>query len=312
MRSLLFALTLLAGLAPLGASAADKLTVLLDWFVNPDHAPLIVAAEKGYFADQGLDVELVPPADPSAPPRLVASGQADIAVSYQPNLHMQVKEGLPLSRIGTLVETPLNSLVVLEDGPIAGIADLKDKTVGFSVGGFEDALLGAMLETAGLTLDDVKLVNVNFSLSPSLFAGQVDAVIGAFRNFELNQMEIEERPGRAFYPEENGVPVYDELVFIARNDALDDDRLSRFVTAVELATIWLTNHPEEGWDLFVAKHPELEDELNERAWFDTLPRFAKRPAALDTGRYARFAAFMKDRGLIEEIVPVETYAVELN
>lgn len=312
MRSLLFALTLLAGLAPLGASAADKLTVLLDWFVNPDHAPLIVAAEKGFFADQGLDVELVPPADPSAPPRLVASGQADIAVSYQPNLHMQVKEGLPLSRIGTLVETPLNSLVVLEDGPIASIADLKGKTVGFSVGGFEDALLGAMLETAGLTLDDVKLVNVNFSLSPSLFAGQVDAVIGAFRNFELNQMDIEERPGRAFYPEENGVPVYDELVFIARNDALDDDRLTRFVTAVEQATIWLTNHPEEGWDLFVAKHPELEDELNERAWFDTLPRFAKRPAALDTGRYARFAAFMKDRGLIEEIVPVETYAVELN
>lgn len=312
MRSLLFALTLLAGLAPLGASAADKLTVLLDWFVNPDHAPLIVAAEKGFFADQGLDVELVPPADPSAPPRLVASGQADIAVSYQPNLHMQVKEGLPLTRIGTLVETPLNSLVVLEDGPIASIADLKGKTVGFSVGGFEDALLGAMLETAGLTLDDVKLVNVNFSLSPSLFAGQVDAVIGAFRNFELNQMDIEERPGRAFYPEENGVPVYDELVFIARNDALDDDRLTRFVTAVEQATIWLTNHPEEGWDLFVAKHPELEDELNERAWFDTLPRFAKRPAALDTGRYARFAAFMKDRGLIEEIVPVETYAVELN
>ncbi|WP_436638885.1 ABC transporter substrate-binding protein [Microbaculum sp. FT89] len=312
MRSLLFALTLLAGLAPLGASAADKLTVLLDWFVNPDHAPLIVAAEKGYFADQGLDVELVPPADPSAPPRLVASGQADIAVSYQPNLHMQVKEGLPLTRIGTLVETPLNSLVVLEDGPIADIAALKGKTIGFSVGGFEDALLGAMLETAGLTLDDVKLVNVNFSLSPSLFAGQVDAVIGAFRNFELNQMDIEERPGRAFYPEENGVPVYDELVFIARNDALDDDRLSRFVTAVEQATIWLTNHPEEGWDLFAAKYPELNDELNERAWFDTLPRFAKRPAALDTGRYARFAAFMKDRGLIDEIVPVETYAVELN
>src|SRR5690606_19931927 len=110
---------------------ADKLTVLLDWFVNPDHAPLVIAKERGMFAAEGLEVELVAPADPSTPPRLVAAGQADIAVSYQPNLHLQVKEGLPLVRIGTLVETPLNSLVVLEDGPVQSIADLKGRTIGF-------------------------------------------------------------------------------------------------------------------------------------------------------------------------------------
>jgi putative hydroxymethylpyrimidine transport system substrate-binding protein len=312
MRPLLFATALLAALTPLCASADDKLTVLLDWFVNPDHAPLIVAAERGTFEKHGLDVELIPPADPAAPPRLVAAGQADIAISYQPNLYMQVKEGLPLSRIGTLVETPLNTLVVLEDGPIKEIADLKGKTVGFSVGGFEDALLGTMLETAGLTLDDVELVNVNFSLSPSLYAGKTDAVIGAFRNFELNQMDIDERPGRAFYPEETGVPVYDELILLARNDMLDDDRLPRFIAAVEEATIWLTNHPQEAWEQFIAAHPDLDNELNRRAWFATLPRFAKRPAALDTARYERFGAFMKERGLIDETVPVAEYAVELD
>jgi putative hydroxymethylpyrimidine transport system substrate-binding protein len=293
------------------AGAADRLTVLLDWFVNPDHGPLIVAEAKGYFTDRGLAVELVPPADPSAPPRLVAAGQADVAISYQPNLHLQVHEGLPLVRFGTLVETPLNTLVVLEDGPIDGLADLKGRTIGFSVGGFEDALLGQMLEGAGLSLGDVTLVNVNFSLSPSLFSGRVDAVIGAFRNFELNQMDIEGRPGRAFFPEEHGVPVYDELIFEAHRDSVGDDRLVRFLDAVEAATIWLTNHPQEGWELFVARHPELDDELNRRAWFDTLPRFAKRPAALDRGRYERFAEFMQARGLIDEIVPTESYAVEL-
>lgn len=307
----ILATVVMLGLSAAPASASDRLTVLLDWFVNPDHAPLVVAEAKGYFADRGLEVELVPPADPSAPPRLVAAGQADIAISYQPNLHLQVKEGLPLIRFGTLVETPLNTLVVLDDGPIQDLADLKGRTVGFSVGGFEDALLGQMLDGAGLSLDDVTLVNVNFSLSPSLFAGRVDAVIGAFRNFELNQMEIEGRPGRAFYPEEHGVPVYDELILEARRDMIGDDRLARFLDALEAATIWLTNHPQEGWELFVARHPELEDELNRRAWFDTLPRFAKRPAALDRRRYERFAEFMKARGLINEIVPVETYAVEL-
>lgn len=291
--------------------AADRLTVLLDWFVNPDHAPLVIAEERGLFAEYGLEVELVAPADPSAPPRLVAAGQGDIAITYQPNLHLQVKEGLPLTRIGTLVETPLNSLVVLDDGPIQEIADLKGGTIGFSVGGFEDALLGAMLEHHGLALDDVELVNVSFSLSPSVIAGRVDAVIGAYRNFELNQMDIEGHPGRAFYPEEHGVPAFDELIYVVRNDMLDDDRLSRFIAATEDATIWLTNHPDAAWELFVGAYPELDDELNRRAWPDTLPRLAKRPAALDAGRYQRFAAFMKARGLIEEIVPVESYAVAL-
>ena len=81
----------LTGLLVLGATpaqAGDKLTVLLDWFVNPDHAPLIVAREKGYFAAQGLDVDLIAPADPNDPPKLVAAGKADIAVSYQPQLHV--------------------------------------------------------------------------------------------------------------------------------------------------------------------------------------------------------------------------------
>lgn len=298
-------------LISIGSARAEKLTVLLDWFVNPDHAAFIVAQERGMFEAAGLEVELVPPADPSAPPRLVAAGQADLAVSYQPQLHVQVEEGLDLVRIGTLAETPLNSLVMLEKSGIKTIADLKGKTVGFSVGGFEDAVLGAMLKTAGLSLDDVNLININFALSPSLITGRVDAVIGAFRNFELNQLDIEGEPGIAFYPEENGVPVYDELILVASEDRLDDPRFKTFLDVTEQATLFLTNHPQEAWELFIKAHPDLDNELNRRAWTDTLPRLAKRPSALDTRRYERFAEFMLESGLITRIPPVEDYAVEL-
>ena len=290
-------LAVLLGLALAApAAAAEKLTLLLDWFVNPDHAPIIVADAQGYFAAAGLEVEIVAPADPNDPPKLVAAGQADIAISYQPQLHIQVDRGLPLTRIGTLVATPLNSLVVLADGPVKEIADLKGRKVGFSVGGFEDALLGAMLGHHGLKLEDVELVNVNFALSPALLSGQVDAVIGAFRNFELNQLALEGRPGRAFYPEEQGVPTYDELIFLANNAALDDARLGRFLDAVERGVQYLVNHPDESFELFVKGRPELDDELNRRAFADTLPRFALRPAALDHARYARFAAFLEAPG----------------
>ena len=293
------------------AAAAERLTVLLDWFTNPDHAPLYVALEKGYFAQAGLDVELIAPADPNDPPKLVAAGQADVAISYQPQLHVQVAQGLPLVRIGTLVATPLNCLAVLADGPIRSIADLEGRKVGFSVGGFEDALLRVMLERHGLTLDDVELINVNFSLSPALIAGNVDAVIGAFRNFELNQMDIVGHPGRAFYVEEEGVPVYDELIFVAHRERLDDPRLRAFLDAVEAATQYLVNHPDESWALFVKGRAELDDELNRRAWRDTLPRFALRPAALDTARYERFARFLESQGLIPKALPANAYAVEL-
>ena len=309
MRTLALALGLLL-LAPT-AQAADKLTVILDWFVNPDHGPLIVAREKGFFAAEDLEVELIAPADPNDPPKLVAAKQADIAVSYQPQLHLQVQEGLPLVRVGTLVATPLNSLVVLADGPVKSIADLKGKKIGFSVGGFEEALLGGMLEGHGLKLDDVELVNVNFSLSPALIAGQVDAVIGAFRNFELNQMDIVGRPGRAFFPEEEGVPAYDELVLLAHRDDLARPELRRFLRAVEAATAWTLNHPEEAWAVFKATDPALDDELNRRAWQDTLRRFAHSPAALDHGRYRRFAEFLAGRGLVKDPPPVATYAVDL-
>ena len=291
--------------------ASEKMTVLLDWFINPDHGPLIIAQERGEFSKRQIDVDLIAPADPNDPPKLVAAGRADIAVSYQPQLHLQIDAGLPLSRIGTLIATPLNSIVFLESSSIKSIADLKGKKIGFSVGGFEDALLGSMLAKHGLTLKDVTLINVNFALSPSLMSGQVDAVIGAFRNFELNQMDILGRPGRALFLEEEGIPSYDELILVAKNDKLDDKRLRNFIEAVEAGTQYIINHPNQAWKLFIKNHKDLDNELNKRAWRDTLPRFALRPGALDKNRYHRFAKFLKSNNLITKTPPVSSYAIEI-
>lgn len=299
-----------ASLLSAQAMAADKVELLLDWFINPDHAPLIVAQQQGYFAEQDLEVSMVEPADPSMPPKLVAAGKADLALTYQPQLHVMVDEELPLTRIGTLIATPLNSLVVLEDGPVKSIADLKGRKVGYSVGGYEEALMRAMLAPHDLSLDDIEMVNVNWSLSPSLIAGKVDAVIGAYRNFELNQMDLEGHPGRAFYIEEEGVPAYDELILVINNKDRGDDRYARFVSALEKATQYIVNHPDAAWKSFVSYKPdELDTELNRRAWADTLSRFALRPAALDEARYQRVGAFMQAQGLTKSNPPVADYAI---
>lgn len=300
-------------LAASRADAADKLTFMLEWFVNPDHAPIIVAAQKGYFTEAGLDVEIIPPADPNDPPKLVAAGRIDLAVYYQPSLQTAVANGLPLVRIATLISTPLNSIMVMTDGPVKKLADLKGKRVGHSGGSTEEAILGTILNKHGLTLKDVEVVNVNFALSAALLTGKVDAVIGAYRNFELTQIELEGkgRKARAYYIEEEGVPVYDELIVIANKAKIADPRFKRFVAALEKGALFLTNNPDESWNLFIARQRDLNDELNKRAWRDTLPRFDKRPGAMDKGRYERFAAFLKEKGLVKDMPPVEQYAIEL-
>ena len=125
-------------------------------------------------------------------------------------------------------------------------------------------------------------------------------------------MDINGRPGRAFYLEEEGVPAYDELIIVANRDKTDDPRLRKFLTALERGTQYMINRPDESWQLFIKNNKDLDDELNRRAWRDTIPRFALRPVALDRGRYERFADFLESRGLIKDMPPVETYAREID
>lgn len=308
----LFIAATLLGISSIGALAEDRLTVLLDWFVNPDHAPLYLAQARGEFAARDLAVTFVAPADPAAPPRLVAAGEGDIAITYQPSLYQQAAEGLPVARVGTLVSSPLNSLVVLKDGDIATLEDFEGATVGYSVGGFEDALLGRMLASVGLSLDDVKLVNVNFALTPALLSGQVDGVIGAFRNFELTQIRLEGSEGTAFLPEEHGVPSYEELIFIAHRDRTDDPAIDRFLDAVGAAARWQAENPQEAEALFFQTQPDIDDELNRQAFKDTLEKFALDPKPLDRDGYEAFATFMTEAGLVSDLPPLADYAVELD
>ena len=264
--------------------------------------------KRNFFKDLNLDVEMIEPADPNDPPKLVAAGKLDIAISYQPQLHIQVDQGLPVARIGTLVSVPLNSLVVLRDGPIKKISDLRGKKVGFSVGGFEEALLSGMLQKYNINMSDVELVNINFSLSPSLIAKKVDAVIGAFRNFELNQMDIVNKPGRAFYPEEHGVPTYEELIYIANQKNKNNPIFDKFFNAIQKATLTIINDPVSTWKDFSSFRKGLDDELNKRAYKDTISRFALRPQAHDLKTYKNFGKFLKNKGIIKQDINVESFA----
>src|SRR5437867_2667977 len=82
--------SLFISLNVLAKTPTEKLTVILDWFPNPDHAPLIIAKQQGFFKEQGLEVELIGPSDPTDPPKWVAAGKADIGITYEPQFMEQV------------------------------------------------------------------------------------------------------------------------------------------------------------------------------------------------------------------------------
>ena len=305
-----FCTLLLGSLITMQASAAENVTLMLDWYLNPDHAPIIVAEQIGAFKEQGLDVKIVPPSDPSLPPRLVAAKQADLAITYQPQLHFFADEGLPLVRVGTLVNTPLNTVITL-DKKITSPAGLKGKKVGFSVSGIEEATLNTMLKHEGLVPTDVRPVSVNFQLSGALLAGQVDAVIGGYRNIEALELQLQGKEPTVFNVEDYGVPAYDELIIVAHPDNVHQPKIAKFLAALKKGNDYLQAHPEETWKAFASTHPELNTELNHQAWLKTLPLFARDPGHLDTARYQAYEQFLFDNKLIKQITPVEKYATEI-
>ena len=297
--------------AACSAQATEKLTLILDWYINPDHAPIMVAEQIGAFKAEGLDVKIVPPSDPSLPPRLVAAKQADLAITYQPQLHFFADEGLPLVRVGTLIDSPLNTVMTL-DKSITSPAGLKGKKIGYSVSGIEQATLSTMLKHENVNPQDIKLINVNFQLTSALLAGQVDAVIGGYRNIEAQELRLQGKNPLVFNVEDYGVPAYDELVIVANRDAVNAPKVKKFLAALQKGTDYLLAHPEESWQAFAKAHPELNTELNHVAWQKTLPLFAKNPAQLDGQRYQAYEQFLFDNQLIKKITPVEKYAVEVH
>lgn len=285
-----------------------QISLMLDWFVNPNHGPIIIAQQRGYFKQHGLEVDIQQPADPSLPPKLVAANKIDLAVSYQPSLTIDVAAGLPLIKTATLIATPLNTLMVLKKSGITDLSQLKGKTIGISIAGNEDATIGTMLTAHGVKLSDVKIVNVGWALSSSLASGKVDAIWGGLRNFETNQLALEGYPTISFFPEENGIPSYDELIFVANSKHYNRQAITAFNAAITQATTYIINHPDAAWKQFIQYAPDtLDNTLNHKAWNDTLSRFALRPAAVDFKRYDDYAQFLFNHRVITQLPQAKNY-----
>lgn len=304
---MLVALLIAAG-AP--AQAAQKVRLLLDWFVNPNHAAIFAAKESGAFARQGLDVEMIAPADSASVPLLLAAGKADLAVSYQPQLYTLVDKGVPVIRVGTLIGQPLNTLTTLKSSNIKTLRDFEGKTLGYAIPGFEDVAIQTMLKSAGVDIDKVKLINLNMDAASALLSHKIDGAMTIYRNYELLEFRQQGAETLTFKPEEHGVPAYDELIVLANaGTAATDPRIGKFLHGLNEGVAYLRAHPETVWQAFIKAYPELNTPLNHQAWQATLPLFASDAGRFDEARYQAFAHYMLDNKLIGQIAPLSRYSL---
>ncbi|MGE4480973.1 ABC transporter substrate-binding protein [Acidocella sp.] len=293
------------------AAAPRRFTVILDWFVNPDHAPLFAAQYCGAYEQAGLEVKLVAPTDPDLPPRLVAAGKADAALTYQTQLYLLVDQGLPVRRTGTLIDKPLNTLTALKRSGISRLTDLKGRKVGYSVAGVEPVIIGAMLRHVGMSLKDIQLVNVNFELVSALRSNEVDAVIGTYRTYEDIQLAQDGLDPVIFLPEDYGVPPSDELILLSNANDLKAPALPAFLGALKQGVAALKADPDGMLTKFLKDHPSLNDKLDIASWHALPPYFDDDPAALNAKRYRTYRDFLFESGVIKKKLPLDDYAATI-
>jgi putative hydroxymethylpyrimidine transport system substrate-binding protein len=283
--------------------AAEKVTVMLDWFPNIDHLPLYVAQHEGLFAEEGLEVEILTPSSTTDALKLAASGNVDIAVSYEPQVIIGASSGLNIRVIGRLVEHPLSVLLFLEGKGIEEPADLEGKKIGYTVPGMMDVLAEAFAKINGI--EDYEPINVGFAIVQSLVAGKVDAIMGPYKNYEV--VELEEKGYRADYFELNewGVPDYDELVFITGERTAGEraEVLRGFARAVDRAISLTREDPGKALQVYFAAVPDAPREMEAKAFKITRPLYAHSQTC-DREKWQTFADFALRYGLIEKKVDV--------
>ena len=289
------------------AGATDRVSIILDFFPNADHAGLYAAESTGAFADAKLDVEVQTPSDPAAPMKLLAAGRADLAISYEPEVLLARDRGLEVVSIGAIVQKPLTSLISIGKDPIRDPRQLDGKVVGTAGIPYQSAYLRAILEQAGLPEDAAREVNVGFNLTGAMLSGRADATLGSFWNYEGVALERQDRDPTILRMERLGIPTYNELVVVAREEDARDRGpvLRRFMQALARGHEALREDPETGLRPLLRANPDLERGLQAAVVETTLPVFfpedTDRPFGFqDPVAWQRYGRWMAEQGLLRQ------------
>lgn len=287
----------------------ETVDVVLDWYPNAVHAFVYQAMDKGYFADEGLQVNILFPSNASDPLTMPAAGKADIGFYYQEDtIIAKANENVPVKVLGSVVQQPISIVAALKEKGITTPADLVGKTIGYSGTKFAEVAVAELLKGAGATLDDVTMIDVGFDLMSSMTTGNVDATFGCFVNHEIPALE--EQGFEMDYMElpDYGVPNYYALMLVTGEKQLEQnrDKYTRFLRACEKGFQDMKNDPEGSLKLMMenqnAENFPLTESVERKSFDVLLPIMEKEGAPFlsqDAAVWQENIDWLYETGMIE-------------
>ncbi len=302
-----------------GSGKLEEFDVVLDWYPNAVHSFIYDAIEKGYFADEGLDVKVLFPSNNNDPISLAAAGKVDAGIYYMDDVIItNAKEGVPVKAFGTVVNEPVDVFASVADKNITKAEDLKGKTLGYTGTEYSDAAIKCVVKNAGLTMDDVKLVNVGFDLMSSMTTGNVDATYGCYINHEIPQLEKEGFKMNTFMASDYGIPEYYSLVFVAgeKNITADQDKYARFLRGCQKGFADMKEKPEDTLNILLDNQDSsnfpLDEDVEKKSLSILLPIMESDDKPFlyqDPAVWNENIKWLKENGLIEKDVKAEDLIV---
>lgn len=273
-----------------------------------DSVGILMAQERGYFEDLGIEMTVTSSAAPQGALEYVVDEEVEFGVTRQPEVVLAREEGEPVVAVGTLLARPTAALIWLKKSGIDGISDLKGKTIAISGFAFQRAFLRSLLEKHGLTPDDVKVLEVGYDAVGALSSGKADAIFGGSGNVEGAVLAARGLEPVVRRVENLGLPAYDEQVLIARSDRVaEDGPLVRDVlAAIARGTAAAVEHPEAAAEVIekgegagpAATSKETEAEIKE-----TLPLLSE-TGYMNQAQAEELVDWMHGEGLIQRKIPV--------
>ncbi len=295
-----------------GATRLTKVTVMLDWTPNTNHAGIYLAKERGWYRDAGLDVRIIEPGQTGAD-QVVAAGKAQFGISVAENVIPARAQGVPVVSIAAIVQHNTSSLISLKEDGITRPRELAGKTYGGFGGPLETQLIKTLVGCDGGDADSVKFVEV----------GNVDYFVGMQRNLYdfvwifdawdgIRAKDVERIPVNTlpFIDYTRCIPDWYTPVIITNEDMTEKrpDVVRRFLEATSRGYQRAISQPEEAARVLLQAAPELDPMLVQGSAAYLATRYVdagRRWGLQDEAVWSRFAEFLRSAGLVDRTIDVK-------
>ncbi|NGP46818.1 ABC transporter substrate-binding protein [Bacillaceae bacterium SIJ1] len=290
----------------------EKLTVGLEWFMNPDHIPLMVGIKKGWFEEENIDISMVEPEEHFDAIDEIKKGTMDIAITEPLHLVEDRANDEPVVGFARFLHTN-GGVMYVKDKGIRRPMDLIGKRIQYpgapGLGGL--AIVKTMVEADGgvCALEDFQPVNNSFYHTDALKNDKADAATLIFRNFEMTEAKHEGLDVDFFALKDWGVPDFCQLIFITSPQILQarEAVIQAFLKVISKAIDFIYEHPEEAKAIYVDyTKTDREDELAVAMMEATWPCFTY-DFSMTAEYYDELQQWLKSVGKIEKTVDSHEY-----